>query len=1406
MVSGTTLTWTGATLSGSSTLKLKVADNAGNDGPIASQAYVLDIAIPTASVTTANVGIGSNVTTSQSTETGIVYLVNSTATPVSYAQLESLLTAPAAATKAIVTTINTNTALGTTGLAAGTYKVYAVDAAGNISAASANTITLGTPPTTTVATATFSSDTGISSTDFITNTASQTISGTLSAVTVTGETVEVSLDNGATWVTATNTLGQTTWSLAGQTISGSNTLQARVISAGFGSTPYSHSYALDTTAPAAPSAPDMTAGTDTGTSSTDNNTGDNTPTYSGTSEANATVKLYDTDGTTLLGTATADGSGNWTLTSSALGEGSHTLTATTTDAAGNTSVASAGLSLSIDTTAPTTTITTIAISADTGSATADFITKTAAQDISGTLSANMVSGELVQVSLDNGSTWATATTSVGANTWSLGGQTLVSSNTIKVRVTDTAGNSGSTASQAYVFDNSAPTASVTTANVSITTNVTTSQSTESGFVYLVSTTASPADYAALEALVSGGTATRASATGAVAAALGTTGLAAGTYKVYAVDAAGNISAASTNTVTLVNNQLPLITSNGAGATASINLAENTTTVTTVNATDADVGQTPAFSLTGGADQARFNINTTTGALTFVSAPNFEAPTDSDTNNTYVVEVTASDGQGGTDVQTLTVNVTDLKASITSNGAGASSAISIAENTLGVTTVRASAGEPGSTLSYQLAGGSDASLFSIDAGSGALTFINAPDFEAPTDSGANNSYDVVVQVSDGLGGIDSQSLNITVTNANDAPTGAVTISGTPTQGQTLTAANNLVDADGPNPLTGISYQWFANGEAISGATTSTLSLDQTHSGKSISVTASYTDTLGKLESVSSGASAPVTNTNDAPIGGVTISGTPTQGQTLTADNNLADPDGLGVISYEWSAGGVVISGASGNTLVLGADQVGKAITVVARYTDGGGTAESISSSSTGVVVNTNDAPIGSVTISGTTTLGQTLTAANTLSDADGPTTLAISYQWQANGVNISGATSSALLLGLDQLDKTITVVASYTDAFGTAEHVNSASTAAVANLPNSAPTLALSGVLTDDRILENTSTSSHILVANIVITDDTQGNNTLSLTGADAASFEIVGAALYLKAGVVLDFETQTSYQVAVQVADASLGASTPMVANYTLNLINVNESTPITPQPDPTPVLPPVIEWPSLPDEDGDGTPEALEDYVKPLDVNGAVAGDGNGDGTADALQQSVASVPFLKTPTAISSPGDAPPVFVSLVADSRAGKPDTTDTNTAQLQNVVQRDAPANLPAEVQMPLGLISFDAVVGLSGISGLGVTETFSLYVDPTLGINGYWKLDANNTWVNLASAAYGGAIVSEGGRTRLDFQITDGGEFDADHTVNGTIVDPGAAGFVPLSLVGYAPESWLSLVGYVPDLPDGGFWF
>ncbi|WP_454875961.1 VCBS domain-containing protein [Pseudomonas farris] len=218
-----------------------------------------------------------------------------------------------------------------------------------------------------------------------------------------------------------------------------------------------------------------------------------------------------------------------------------------------------------------------------------------------------------------------------------------------------------------------------------------------------------------------------------------------------------------------SNDSPTITSNGGGATASVSVAENTTTVTTVVASDADLpAQTLSYSIVGGADAAKFSIVSGTGALSFISAPNFEAPTDSGTNNVYDVIVRASDGTLFDD-QSIAVTVTgvnDNTPTITSNGGGATASVSVAENTTVVTTVAATDADlPAQTLSYSIVGGADAAKFSIVSGTGALSFVSAPNFEAPTDSGTNNVYDVIVRASDGTL-FDDQAFAVSVTGVND----------------------------------------------------------------------------------------------------------------------------------------------------------------------------------------------------------------------------------------------------------------------------------------------------------------------------------------------------------------------------------------------------------------------------------------------------------------------------------------------------------------------------------------------------------------------------------------------------------------------------------------------------------------
>lgn len=84
------------------------------------------------------------------------------------------------------------------------------------------------------------------------------------------------------------------------------------------------------------------------------------------------------------------------------------------------------------------------------------------------------------------------------------------------------------------------------------------------------------------------------------------------------------------------------------------------------------------------------------------------------------------------------------------------------------------------------------------------------------------------------------------------------------------------------------------------------------------------------------------TNHSPTGAVVITGVGLQSQTLTAEDTLADLDGLGAITYQWKLNGAAIGNAITRTYGLTASEVGKAVTVTANYTDGHGTAESATS--------------------------------------------------------------------------------------------------------------------------------------------------------------------------------------------------------------------------------------------------------------------------------------------------------------------------------------------------------------------------------------------------------------------------------------------------------------------------------
>ena len=144
-------------------------------------------------------------------------------------------------------------------------------------------------------------------------------------------------------------------------------------------------------------------------------------------------------------------------------------------------------------------------------------------------------------------------------------------------------------------------------------------------------------------------------------------------------------------------------------------------------------------------------------------------------------------------------------------------------------------------------------------------------------------------------------------------GVITVVGTSAQGETLSAS--LVDDDGYT-LGTETYEWFSGGTSIS--TAQNIVLTQAEVGSPLRVVVSYTDGFGSGQTATRMISG-VVDTDDPGI--VTISGTATQGQLLTA--TLADADGsISNISYQWLAGSSVIVGATGDTYTLTQAEVGR----------------------------------------------------------------------------------------------------------------------------------------------------------------------------------------------------------------------------------------------------------------------------------------------------------------------------------------------------------------------------------------------------------------------------------------------------------------------------------------------------
>ena len=293
-------------------------------------------------------------------------------------------------------------------------------------------------------------------------------------------------------------------------------------------------------------------------------------------------------------------------------------------------------------------------------------------------------------------------------------------------------------------------------------------------------------------------------------------------------------------------------------TSPIFVPENETAVATLTASDDD---TPIADLTwtipsgadGGADADHFTLSEG-GILAFSAAKDYEAPDDADADRTYEVTVQVSDGTE-TDSADLVVTLENVVELTTFSGP---TMVTFAENgATRVATFSYSSDEDRDGIQW-LTSGVDRGLFSLDSPSGALRFLQAPDFENPLDvgppgRGTNNSYELkLVAWARDSGPIFTDEVDVKVTVTDVDEEGALSLSSTrPALGDALTA--DPTDPDGVTAGTAL-WQWERSTgrnswAVIDGAAAASYTPVAADTNTFLRVTATYADEHGTGKTVS-----------------------------------------------------------------------------------------------------------------------------------------------------------------------------------------------------------------------------------------------------------------------------------------------------------------------------------------------------------------------------------------------------------------------------------------------------------------------------------------------------------------------------------------------------------------------------
>ena len=265
------------------------------------------------------------------------------------------------------------------------------------------------------------------------------------------------------------------------------------------------------------------------------------------------------------------------------------------------------------------------------------------------------------------------------------------------------------------------------------------------------------------------------------------------------------------TINPVNDEVPEITSNGGGNTATISINENETFVTNVTATDADLpSQTLTYSITGGDDAGLFDIDPSTGHLVFRVAPDRESAMDLDNDHVYEVQVTASDGSL-LDTQDIQVSILDLDEHDVTQPTDSDAAVNAVDENqsgalVGLTANAFDLDATNSTITYSLSSNPD-NLFAIDPTTGVVTTAVAIDREF---HGGLRTITVTATSSDLSTA--TQDFTITINDVDEFDVVAL--------GDTDSAPNQVDENSGAGVSVGITV-WAVDGDATNSTVTHTL---------------------------------------------------------------------------------------------------------------------------------------------------------------------------------------------------------------------------------------------------------------------------------------------------------------------------------------------------------------------------------------------------------------------------------------------------------------------------------------------------------------------------------------------------------------------------------------------------------